>query len=133
MYLANGGKITTSTGAQVDYSPYQVVSGSSILKKIEDHNVSVSQKGYAFTGWKLYKTATIGVKAPGDAEYDAIIAGIGTASNLSDVTTQIAKKDVKMDGDKPADPEVILQDTYYLVAQWAPGNYTVRMNANGGS
>lgn len=133
VYLANGGKITTSTGAQVDYSPYQVVSGSSILKKIEDHNVSVSQKGYAFTGWKLYKTATIGVKAPGDAEYDAIIAGIGTASNLSDVTTQIAKKDVKMDGDKPADPEVILQDTYYLVAQWAPGNYTVRMNANGGS
>ena len=45
VYLGNGGKIQTSSGAQ-DKAPFQVVSGSSILKKIDDQDISASRTGY---------------------------------------------------------------------------------------
>ena len=124
VYLANGGKITTNAGAQVDSSPYQVVSGSSILKKIGDHNVSVAQKGYAFVGWKLLNTDDAAKAA--DASY------ISNPANVEEVTSQLAKL-VTEPAAVEGDPDTIIRDTYYLVAQWEPGNYTVRFDANGGT
>ena len=117
VYLGNGGKIQTSSGAQ-DKAPFQVVSGSSILKKINDQDISASRTGYTFTGWKLLNTADA-TKAD-DAGY------IANSANVATVTDQIAKKETTDDG-------TVTRDTYYLVAQWEVGNYTLRFDANDGS
>lgn len=45
---------------------------------------------------------------------------------MATVTNQIAKKETTDDG-------TVTRDTYYLVAQWEVGNYTLRFDANGGS
>ena len=95
-----------------------MVSGSSILKKIDDQDISASRTGYTFTGWKLLNTADA-TKAD-DAGY------IANSANVATVTNQIAKKETTDDG-------TVTRDTYYLVAQWEVGNYTLRFDANGGS
>ena len=132
VFLANGGTITTNSGAKVTQSPYQVVSGSSIMKKIEDITVNISQKGYSFAGWKLYKNTTVGVKETTADDYASFVATATNPANLQDVSSQLAKK-VYQAGTEDSDEPVVTADTYYLVAQWEPGNYTVTLNANGGS
>lgn len=115
VYLANGGKISTVQGDK-DSVEYQVVDKASIYTKIEDHNVVLSRTGYSFDGWLLLKS---------DKPEDA-----ANAANLEKVSTQqaIVEKQKGEDG-----KDVITRDTYYLVAQWKEGEYTLRLNPNGGT
>lgn len=114
IYLANGGDIDGKPSSE-----YQVVSKSSILKKIEDHNVAPTREGYSFKGWKLLNTDD-GKKAA-DGTY------INNKDNVADVVDQLAVKEV----DEATG--AVKRDTYYLVAQWEIGNYSIRFDANGGS
>ena len=115
VYLANGGKISTVQGEK-DSVEYQVVDKASIYTKIEDHNVVLSRTGYSFDGWLLLKS---------DKPEDA-----ANAANLEKVSTQQAIVEKHKDEDGK---DVIDRDTYYLVAQWKEGEYTLRLNPNGGA
>ena len=114
IYLANGGDISGKPSSE-----FQVISKSSIYKKIGDHNVAPTREGYSFKGWKLLNTD--------NATNAADSAYINNKANVADVTDQLALKDVDEESG------AIKRDTYYLVAQWEIGNYTVRFDANGGS
>ncbi|MEY8437668.1 InlB B-repeat-containing protein [Atopobiaceae bacterium 24-176] len=114
IYLANGGDIEGKPSSE-----YQVVSKSSILKKIDDHDVTPTREGYSFKGWKLLNTDD-GTKAA-DSTY------INTAANVADIVDQLAVKEVD------ESTGAVKRDTYYLVAQWEVGNYTIHFDANGGS
>ncbi len=114
IYLANGGDISGKPSSE-----FQVVSKSSIYKKIEDHNVTPTREGYTFMGWKLLNTD--------DATKVADSAYINNKANVADVTDQLAVKEVDEESG------AVKRDTYYLVAQWEVGNYVVRFDANGGS
>ncbi|MCI8469039.1 MAG: hypothetical protein HFJ75_06080 [Eggerthellaceae bacterium] len=118
VYLGNGGKVSTGSGDKDSAEFAQVVSGSSILKKIDDHAVAASRTGYTFTGWRLLNTD--------DAAKAADAAYVANPANSADISSQIARKETADDG-------TVTRDTYYLVAQWEVGNYTLRFNANGGS
>lgn len=73
-YLGNGGEVVTPSGSEASY---EVVAGSSIMKKMNDQGVTAKRKGYSFTGWKLFK----GSDPNGDL------------ANVEDVSTQVAAKD----------------------------------------
>lgn len=121
VYLGNGGKISTVQGDK-DSVEYQVVDKASIYTKIEDHNVVISRTGYSFNGWLLLNSG----KEDNAANSDYI----NNAANLAEISTQqaIVEKHTDADGN-----DVIDRDTYYLVAQWKEGEYTLRLNPNGGT
>ncbi|WP_296010983.1 InlB B-repeat-containing protein [uncultured Adlercreutzia sp.] len=110
-YLVNGGKMDASV-------TQRVVSGSSILAKIEDHDAEPTRTGYTFTGWKLLNTDD--VEKASDATY------INTAANVAEVTDQRALAEKNDEG-------LITRDKYYLVAQWEVSSHTLKLDANGGS
>lgn len=114
IYLANGGDIDGKPSSE-----YQVISKASILKKVDDHNVAPTREGYSFKGWKLLNTDD-GTKAA-DGTY------INNKDNVADVVDQLAVKEV----DEATG--AVKRDTYYLVAQWEIGSYSIRFDANGGS
>ncbi|WP_434310074.1 InlB B-repeat-containing protein [Hominifimenecus sp. rT4P-3] len=118
IYLANGGTFSTPGLADPAQAPYRVVSGSSILKKVDDHNVLPSREGYSFNGWKLLKSD--------NAENAANETYINNAANVEVVSEQLAKLVKTEDG-------VVTRENYYLVAQWKIGAYTLRLDPNGGS
>ena len=131
IYLANGGQIAEDSNDTS--TSFQVISGNSILQKIEDQKVLPIREGYSFKGWKLIAGDTNAVV---DALVDSV-AGTSTASGnqLIDPDAQVAKL-VKVDENDtttPVKPENIKKDNYYLVAQWEIGDYTVHLDANGGS
>ncbi len=108
VYLANGGTIDGK-----DRSQYLVTGGSSILKKIGDHDVTPEREGYTFTGWKILKTHN---------EADA-----ANPNNLETIAEQIAV------ASNNGGSDLIESDYYYLVAQWEVSKYTLKLDANGGS
>ena len=114
VYLPNGGTLADGVKAE-----QEVVSGSSILTKINDQNVVPTRTGYSFQGWKLLKTD--------DATNAADSAFINNANNIEEVTTQQARC-VR----NASDQNIIDRDTYYLVAQWKEGEYKLRLDPNGG-
>ncbi|MCI8633627.1 MAG: InlB B-repeat-containing protein, partial [Lachnospiraceae bacterium] len=118
VYLANGGSIRTAQGEKPVAEYAQVISGASIYTKIEDHNVVPYREGYSFTGWKLLNTDS--ADKAGDSAY------INNAANVADISEQRAIKEVNAEG-------ITTRDTYYLVAQWKEGEYTLRLDPNGGS
>ena len=118
VYLANGGEITLSDGVK-DKTSFNVRSGASIESKIIAQNIQPTRVGYTFDGWKLLNTQE--EEKVNDSSY------INTVNNLLAVKEQQAKKVVD---EKTGD---VIRDTYYLVAQWKVGNYTLRFDANGGS
>lgn len=118
IYVANGGKITSSSGAGLDMDRYEVASGASIMAKIGDQNVTPKREGYRFTGWKLLNS---------DNEANASnSAYINNPSNLSDVDEALAVKEKNDAGETT-------RDTYYLIAQWETESYKLKFDANGGS
>lgn len=121
VYLANGGKISTVQGEK-DKVEYQVVDKASIYTKMEDHNVVLSRTGYSFDGWLLLKS--------GSADNAANSGYINTPGNLEEISTQRAVVEKHTDDEGN---DVIDRDTYYLVAQWKEGEYTLRLNPNGGT
>ncbi len=67
IYLANGGDINGKKAAE-----FQVVSESSIYKKIGDHNVQPTRVGYTFTGWKLLKGTGGDINGKKAAEFQVV-------------------------------------------------------------
>ncbi|NLQ13762.1 hypothetical protein HGI81_07895 [Olsenella sp. KGMB02461] len=131
IYLANGGQIAEDNTAA--FTSFQVISGNSILQKIEDQKVLPVREGYSFKGWKLVAGDT-------NAVVDGLVnkeAGTTTATGnqLISPDDQVAKlvKIDESDTTAPVKPENIKKNNYYLVAQWEIGDYTVRLDANGGS
>ena len=131
IYLANGGQI--AEGNTAASTSFRVISGNSILQKIEDQKVLPVREGYSFKGWKLVAGDT-------NAVVDGLVnkeAGTTTATGnqLISPDDQVAKlvKIDESDTTAPAKPENIKKNNYYLVAQWEIGDYTVRLDANGGS
>ena len=131
IYLAAGGQIAEDSTAA--YTSFQVISGNSILQKIQDQNVLPVREGYSFKGWKLVVGDT-------NTIVDGLVnkeAGTTTASGnqLIDPDDQVAKliKIDESDTTVPVKPANIKKNNYYLVAQWEIGDYTVRLDANGGS
>ena len=129
IYLANGG--TIAEGSTAAYEQFQVVSGNSLKQKIQDHNIVPVREGYSFDGWKLIKGDT-------NAVVDALVnkaAGTSSASagQLVDPDDQVAKLVLKDPEGNPRDEANVIKSNYYLVAQWKIGDYTVRLDANGGS
>ncbi len=123
IYLANGGDINGKKAAE-----FQVVSESSIYKKIGDHNVQPTRVGYTFTGWKLLKgTTNEEVNGLVNLSTGSAMNGSFTDAQLIDVDTARATKVVNEETSQ------VVLDRYYLVAQWEVGNYTLRFDANGGS
>lgn len=115
VYLPNGGALADGVKAE-----QEVTSGSSIYKKIEDQKIVPTRTGYSFQGWKLLKTD--------NAASAADTAFINNANNVEEISTQQAKC-VR----NASDQSIIDRDTYYLVAQWKEGEYTLRLDPNGGS
>ena len=115
VYLPNGGALADGVKAE-----QEVTSGSSIYKKIEDQKIVPTRTGYSFQGWKLLKTD--------NAANAADTAFINNANNVEEISTQQAKC-VR----NASDQSIIDRDTYYLVAQWKEGEYTLRLDPNGGS
>ena len=115
VYLPNGGALADDVKAE-----QEVTSGSSIYKKIEDQKIVPTRTGYSFQGWKLLKTD--------NATNAADTAFINNANNVEEISTQQAKC-VR----NASDQSIIDRDTYYLVAQWKEGEYTLRLDPNGGS
>ena len=118
VYVSNGGVITTSAGTEVLTDTYEVTSGASIQTKIDDHNILPTREGYAFAGWKLLNTD--------NSDSVSNSAYINNAANLLPVETATAVKETNEAG-------ITTRDTYYLIAQWTVGNYTLKLDANGGS
>ena len=116
VYLANGGTILDRYGKEVaDKYSFDVMSGASIMKKMDDHYITAKKKGNSFAGWKLLKTDKL------DSYGD--LSNIPDA-DLEEIAKQVAK--VEKTGD------TITRDTYYLVATWQEGKYTLRLDPNGG-
>ena len=113
IYLANGGDFG---GAKSEFD--NVVSKASILTKINDQKVIPKRTGYTFQGWKLLKSGLVADAT--DPSY------INNANNVEEVTTQRAECVRNADN-------TIVRDTYYLVAQWKEGEYTLLLDPNGGS
>ena len=113
IYLANGGDFG---GAKSEFD--NVVSKASILTKINDQKVVPKRMGYTFQGWKLLKSGLVA-----DATNPSYI---NNANNVEEITTQRAECVRNADN-------TIVRDTYYLVAQWKEGEYTLRLDPNGGS
>ncbi len=114
IYVANGGQI----GGK-DQSSYLVTAGSSILKKIGDHNVTPTREGYTFTGWKLLNSHS--------ATDAANSTYINNAANVNEIKEQVAE------ASKNGGSNLLEGDHYYLIAQWEVSKYTLRLDANGGS
>ncbi|MGI6094374.1 MAG: InlB B-repeat-containing protein [Lachnospiraceae bacterium] len=117
VYKTNGGTFDDGSLRKEQ----QVVENSSILKKSTDFDESTqtpTKEGYRFTGWKLLKN--------GNTTNSNDDAYINNAANLEELKDQIASITKNDAGD-------VLNDTYYLIAQWEIGNYTLNLNANGGS
>lgn len=131
VYLANGGTLAEGSTKVID--SYPVVSGNSILTKIEDHNIKPVREGYSFKGWKLIKTSEdtdVAVSALVDRDKGTTIA---SPAQLVSPDDKVAKLLLKDEEGNPKDPDNIAMQNYYLVAQWEVGNYTVHLDANGGS
>ncbi len=115
VYLANGGTIVDRYGKEVpDKYSFDVMSGASVMKKMDDHYITAKKKGNSFAGWKLLKTDQL----PAD------LSNIPD-SDLEEIAKQVAKVEKTADG-------TITRDTYYLVATWQEGKYTLRLDPNGG-
>lgn len=112
VYLPNGGEIDGR-------AKFEIPGGSSILKKIEDQNVTPTRTGYTFKGWKLLNS-----HVPANAENSAYISN---AANVAEINTQVTVASAN------AGTNYIDDDTYYLVAQWEVSKYTLRLDANGGN
>ena len=131
IYLANGGTLAEGSTKVID--SYPVVSGNSILTKIEDHNIRPVREGYSFKGWKLIKASEDTDAAVSDlVDRDK---GTTTASpaQLVSPDDKVAKLLLIDEEGNPKDPDNIVMQNYYLVAQWEIGNYAVNLDANGGT
>lgn len=131
IYLANGGTLAEGSTKVID--SYPVVSGNSILTKIEDHNIRPVREGYSFKGWKLIKASEDTDAAVSDlVDRDK---GTTTASpaQLVSPDDKVAKLLLIGEEGNPKDPDNIVMQNYYLVAQWEIGNYAVNLDANGGT
>lgn len=131
IYLANGGTLAEGSTKVID--SYPVVSGNSILTKIEDHNIRPVREGYSFKGWKLIKASEDTDAAVSDlVDRDK---GTTTASpaQLVSPDDKVAKLLLIDEEGNPKDPGNIVMQNYYLVAQWEIGNYAVNLDANGGT
>ncbi|MCI8608370.1 MAG: InlB B-repeat-containing protein, partial [Firmicutes bacterium] len=125
VYVANGGTIHTSAGDKPT-SSYEVTAGASIETKIEDHNVKPTRIGYSFAGWKLLDSDV--------AENAANPEYINTAAHLLNVDEAVANCHTDKDTlHEHLMDQTVQHKTYYLVAQWEIGNYTLHLDANGGS
>lgn len=133
---------------------YEVVNNASLYAKMAEHNVKASRKGYKFAGWKLMKYADSDTNQQ-LATKAADLSYITNPSNLTDVGENLAtvkygaqKTDgdggllfeLDTEGNKKLDKDgnpipiyEVIRDTYYLVAQWEAGDYTVRLDPNGGT
>lgn len=116
-FLGNGGTVNG------DKTSFDVISGTSILTKLNSMDMTATRTGYTFDGWKLLKS--------GDPDHAANSDYINTATNVETVGTQIAT--VEKNGQDAEGEDIITRDNYYLVAQWKIGEYTLRLNPNGGS
>ena len=126
IYLANGGTLAEGSTKVID--SYPVVSGNSILTKIEDHNIKPVREGYSFKGWKLIKASEdtdVAVSTLVDRD-----TGTTTASpaQLVSPDDKVAKLLLKDEEGNPKDPDNIVMQNYYLVAQWEIGNYMVNLD-----
>ncbi len=121
VYVANGGKIDAVGDGTIlkDLSdPYEVVSGSSIEKKLDTHNVKISREGYKFVGWKLLDSG---------ASTNALNSSyINDQNHLLSIEGAVATQEKDQNGG-------VVRDVYYLVAQWEIGKYTLTLDPNGGN
>ncbi|MCI8609612.1 MAG: InlB B-repeat-containing protein, partial [Firmicutes bacterium] len=126
VYVANGGTVHTSAGDKPMSNSYAVTAGASIETKIEDHNVKPTRVGYSFAGWKLLNS--------NNADDAVNEAYINNTANLADVEKTVAECHTDKDtlGEHLEDTAVV-HKTYYLIAQWKIGNYTLNLDTNGGS
>ncbi len=132
IYLANGGTIPTNDNKA--YAQFQVVAGNSIITKIDDQNVAPVREGYSFQGWKLISAGASDTNATIDALVNKEAGTTTAAANrLVSPDDQSAKLVLNDPDGNPTDPANIKMNNYYLVAQWKIGDYTVRLDANGGS
>ena len=132
IYLANGGTIPTNDNKA--YAQFQVVAGNSIITKIDDQNVTLVREGYSFEGWKLVSVGDNDTNTAVDALVNKEAGTTSAPANrLVSPDDQTAKLVLNDPDGNPIDPANIKLNNYYLVAQWKIGDYTVRLDANGGS
>ena len=103
-----------------------VISGSSIYKKVYERDLTPMRTGYSFKGWVLLKSGN-----EADANNAAYINNKANQETISEQRALCEK--TTSTNEEGEEVETITRDTYYLVALWEEGQYTVKLDANGGS
>ena len=119
VYLPNGGTMEGD-------ATQNVISGSSIYKKVYERDLTPMRTGYSFKGWVLLKSGN-----EADANNAAYINNKANQETISEQRALCEK--TTSTNEEGEEVETITRDTYYLVALWEEGQYTVKLDANGGS